>query len=83
VDTVECDGCLEDFTPKPYETRVKGGAWQRFNCPHCLRVYDVAFITTEGLHLRKDLKKFRADPETFQMVKERYETQVLREPPAA
>jgi transposase-like protein len=80
--TVECDNCLDEFQPKPYETRVKGGAYQRFNCPHCGQVFDVAFITTEGLHLRKQLKKYRSDRETYEMVRERYRTQVLRERPA-
>ena len=80
---VECDNCLDEFQPNPYETRVKGGAWQRFNCPHCHKVYDVAFITTEGLHLRRQLKKYRRDPETSEMIRERLKTQVLRERPAS
>jgi transposase-like protein len=75
---VECDNCLDEFEPKPYETRVKGGAWQRFNCPHCRHVYDVAFTTTAGLKLRAALKAARRDPARAATIRERLAAEVLR-----
>lgn len=79
MDEVECDECLADFVPKPYETRVKGGARQRFACPECGHVYEIAFITTAGLKLRTQLKRLRGkDPVAFQEVHARYEAEVSR-----
>lgn len=59
MDPVTCDTCADEFVPNLTETRVKGGARQRFGCPHCSRVYDVAFITTTGLKLRPELQRAR------------------------
>jgi transposase-like protein len=82
VNTVECDNCLDEFQPKPYETRVKGGAYQRFNCPHCHHVYNVAWITTAGLKLRARLKALRSDPAAAELLREQYQAEVYRERPA-
>jgi transposase-like protein len=80
VDEVECDNCLADFVPRLTETRVKGGARQRFSCPECGEVYEIAFITTTGLKLRNQLKRLRArgnSPE-YQDLQRRFEAEVSR-----
>lgn len=57
MDPVTCDGCGHSFVPLLTETRTDGGAMQRFGCPACGRIYDVAFITTTGLKLRPKIKQ--------------------------
>jgi transposase-like protein len=76
MDPVECDACLDEFVPKLYETRTKGGAWQRFACPHCRHVYDVAFVTTAALKLRPELQKARGTVR-FRELQDRYQAEVL------
>lgn len=59
MDPVTCDGCDQEFVPKPYEKQGKGGVTMQFDCPSCRRTYPVAFISTGGLKIRRQMEKAR------------------------
>lgn len=55
--TVNCDKCGKPFTIALKERPVSGGgAEQRFRCPHCRTWFYVAYITAEGLRIRRQIK---------------------------
>lgn len=55
--TIDCDSCLRRFTPDLREEWVEGGRRQEFDCPHCGTTFPVAFISTEGLEVRRHLRR--------------------------
>lgn len=55
--TVICDKCSKPFTIELKERPVSGGgAEQRFRCPHCRTWFPVAYITAEGVRIRRQIK---------------------------
>jgi predicted Zn finger-like uncharacterized protein len=56
--TVNCDKCSKPFTIELKERPVSGGgAEQRFRCPHCRTWFYVAYITAEGIRIRRQIKQ--------------------------
>lgn len=80
MDPVHCDSCGHPFVPQLTETRVKGGAKQRFGCPSCGHIYDVAFITTTGLKLRPKVKRAAkaGDLEEHRQLLDQFQAEVTR-----
>lgn len=75
---VTCDECGAEFAPAPYERREKGGVQMRFDCPSCHHGYDVAFITTAGVKLRRQLGRARkrGDADEARRLEAAYQEQV-------
>ncbi len=70
---VICDNCEQKIKVKPKE--IKG--YMFFKCPKCKKEYPICKISPEGLRIRKEIKKERA--EYYKLVTQNFPTKVLKD----